>query len=194
MDVDAVDLDMGDDTFYNAASARSSLDAVQEWLDASHDMTNNFSHPAPQDLLPDTALPDTELTPRFSGQQAAQQNQTPPTTPRFDPAALLNPKSAPKRPASSNEELDRGRTDSTTVGQVSLVERLHNVQDRTASPAKRVKTTDDQQRKKAPSNGSHFGGSGALDLNENGHAAVPPPPPVDLTMSMYLLHPLSVSF
>lgn len=150
MDLDAIDFEMGDGQFYDATSRMASpLDAVQEWLDASHDTTNNFAHTTPQDMLSDTTLSDTELTPHFPGQQAAQQDQTPPATPRFDPAALLNPKSAPKRPASSTgEETERGRADPTISGQVSLVERLHNVQERTASPAKRVKTADEQQRGK----------------------------------------------
>ncbi|KAI8939997.1 hypothetical protein NX059_003720 [Plenodomus lindquistii] len=51
-----------------------------------------------------------------------------------------------KRPASSGgEDTERGRPDPTIAGQVSLVERLHNVQERTASPAKRVKPNEHQQ-------------------------------------------------
>ncbi|KAF9693165.1 hypothetical protein EKO04_008892 [Ascochyta lentis] len=184
MSLDDVDLEMGDEPLYGALSQTSPLDAVEEWLNASHDTVDNLLFPAPPHSLFGTSYPDTKLTPHFSGEQAAQQSQTPPATPRFDPAALLNPKSAPKRPASSNgEEVERGRADPTIAGQVSLVERLHNVQERTASPAKRVKTTDEQQRKKAPSNGAHFGGSSALDLNRSGHTPVLPPPQVDLTMN-----------
>ena len=123
--------------------------------------------------------------PQSLGEQAAQQNQTPPTTPRFDPAALLNPRSAPKRPALSGEEVKRGRAESISPGQVSLVERLHNVQERTASPAKRIKTTDEQQRKKVPSNSVQFGSNSALDLRQNGHTSVPGSAQVDLTMSVY---------
>jgi hypothetical protein len=184
MDVEAVNLDMGDDPLYGAASPTSSL-AVQSWLDASHDPISNTYHTIPYNLLPDTAFPGTELTPYLSGEQAAQQNQTPPATPRFDPAALLNPKSAGKRPASSGEETERGRADPTIAGQVSLVERLHNVQERTASPAKRAKTVD-EQRNKAPSSGAHFGSNNSLDMNKKGHSTVPPPAQVDLTMSMCL--------
>lgn len=158
-----MDFDMGDDSFYSAQSPTSSL-AVQQWIDESHDHMDSS--------------PYTELTPHSPGEQA-RQDQTPPATPRFDPAALLNPKSAPKRPASSEGS---ERAEPTSAGQVSLVERLHNVQERAASPAKRVKTAD-EQRKKASSNGTNFNGGSALDLNKNRSAPVPPPPQVDLTMS-----------
>ncbi|KAH3956063.1 hypothetical protein HBH51_256750 [Parastagonospora nodorum] len=48
--------------------------------------------------------------------------------------ALLNPRSlALKRPASSGSDLDRGRTNPTIAGQISLVKQLHN----------RIKTDED---------------------------------------------------
>jgi hypothetical protein len=120
------------------------------------------------DSLPEDSVTNSqqELTEHVTGDAATHDNnnkspafQTPPTsqtffppqangsptahTPRFDPRALLNPKSAAaKRPASSGQDSERGRTEPTVTGQVSLVERLHNVQERTASPAKRVKTED----------------------------------------------------
>ncbi|KAF2027061.1 hypothetical protein EK21DRAFT_72852 [Setomelanomma holmii] len=106
----------------------------------------------------------------------------------FDPRALLNPRtSTSKRPASSGNDTERGRTDPDLAGQVSLVERLHNVQDRTASPSKRVKT--DEDRKKV-TNGSSFGGSSALDLQKtSGQTPTLAPasqgPAIDLTMSEY---------
>ena len=184
MDVDGIDLDMGDGSLFGTDSPNASL-AVQQWIDESHDPANDFDQPISYALLPDTTLPDTELTPQLPAEQAAQQNQTPPATPRFDPAALLNPKSASKRPASSTTEgSERSQAEPTSAGQVSLVERLHNVQERAASPAKRVKTTEEQQRKKKPSNGSSFGGGSALDLNNNGNTPIGPPQ-VDLTMSMH---------
>ncbi|KAF2629114.1 SNF2 family helicase/ATPase-like protein [Macroventuria anomochaeta] len=174
---------MGDDSLYGANSPTYSL-AVQQWIDESHDPANNhFTQATPYGLLPGTAFPDTALTLLSPAEQAAQQNQTPPATPRFDPAVLLNPKSAPKRPASSSEGSERSRAVPNSAGQVSLVERLHNVQERAASPAKRVKTAEEQQRKKKSSNGAHFGGGSALDLNKNGNTPVPPPAQVDLTMS-----------
>jgi hypothetical protein len=182
MDVDAIDLDMGHDSLYGANSPSSSL-AVQQWIDDSHDPANDFHQATPYDLLPDTSLTANELTPLSPAEQTAQQNQTPPATPRFDPAALLNPKSVAKRPASTSEGSESSRAEPTSAGQVSLVERLHNVQERAASPAKRVKTTEEQQRKKKPSNGASFGGGSALDLNQNGGAPLPPPAQVDLTMS-----------
>ena len=184
MDIHGVDLDMGDDPLYGPNSPTASL-AVQQWIDESHDPVNDFHQAMPYALLPDAIHPDTELIPLPPAEQAAQQNQTPPATPRFDPSALLNPKSASKRPASSTTEgSERNQADLANVGQVSLVERLHNIQERAASPAKRVKTVEEQQRKKAPSNGTHFGGSSALDLSKTGGAPVPPPTQVDLTMSM----------
>lgn len=173
---------MGDDLLYGASSPSSSL-AVQLWIDESQDHINDFNYATAYDLLPDATLTANELTQPFLVGQAAQQNQTPPATPRFDPAALLNPKSTAKRPASTSENSESSRADPISAGQVSLVERLHNVQERAASPAKRVKTTEEQQRKKKPSNGTSFGGGSALDLNEHGGAPVPPPAQVDLTIS-----------
>lgn len=180
---DAIDLDMGDDSLYGVHSPSSSL-AVQQWIDESHDLVQDFDQATSYSLLPDsTHMANIVLTQPSPAQQAAQQNQTPPATPRFDPATLLNPKSAAKRPASTSEGSESGRAESTSAGQVSLVERLHNVQERAASPAKRVKTAEEQQRKKKPSNGASFGGGSALDLNQNGGAPLPPPAQVDLTMS-----------
>ncbi|KAF1949031.1 hypothetical protein CC80DRAFT_430123 [Byssothecium circinans] len=102
---------------------------------------------------------------------------------QYDPRALLNPQAQTKRPATdpAPAELVRGRDDPAT-GQYSLVERLHNVHERTSSPAKRLRIDDS-------SNGisSHTGS--ALDL----HNIKPAPTPtglvpaqastIDLTMS-----------
>lgn len=149
---------------------------------------------SPISYMPDaddsfTSLP-IELTTSFVGDATARTNgnnnniASSPQFPQFDPRALLNPKSpTTKRPASSGGEPDRGRTDPTIAGQVSLVERLHNVQERTASPAKRVKT--EEERKKSTSR-STFGGGSALDLpKQNGHVPVQHGPAIDLTMSEY---------
>ncbi|KAF2870907.1 SNF2 family helicase/ATPase-like protein [Massariosphaeria phaeospora] len=72
-----------------------------------------------------------------------------------------------KRPASEGEA-DRGREDPIFPGQVSLVERLHNVHERTASPAKRIKTEAEGARQLPP---SAIGSSGALDLQSNNNRA-----------------------
>ncbi|KAF2732762.1 hypothetical protein EJ04DRAFT_513708 [Polyplosphaeria fusca] len=94
----------------------------------------------------------------------------------YDPRALLNPTAAAKRRSSASE---RGRDES---GQFSLVERLHNVHERTASPAKRVRTDNKNST-------SQVTGGGGLALNmQNGPGASPPPPApsnpaIDLTMS-----------
>lgn len=183
MDFGDIDLDMGDDALYGAASPTASL-ALQQWIDESHDSANNeTAHP---DLFPDSPRSASELTSQFSGDQAGQQNQTPPATPRFDPAALLNPKSATKRPASSATASEASQPEPSSAGQVSLVERLHNIQERAASPAKRVKTVEEQQRKKKSSNGSQLGGGSALELNNGGYTPLPLPQQVDLTMSTCL--------
>ena len=134
-----------------------------------------------------------ELTGLCTGDAITHHNNNEVATPQvqqFDPRALLNPRTAnSKRPASSDGDSDRGRIDPTIAGQVSLVERLHNVQERTASPAKRVKT-DDSHKKSASS--SSFGGSG-LDLQN--HNATPPGlsqgPSIDLTMSEYRNIPMT---
>jgi hypothetical protein len=65
------------------------------------------------------------------------------------PAALLNPRASTKRPASESDSAREDLSDSPG-GQVSLVERLHNVHARTASPAKRFRTGDDQDLKQQP--------------------------------------------
>jgi hypothetical protein len=138
-----------------------------------------------------TELP-AELTPYLSGDASSRannnnniDNHVPPVSSfsPFDPRALLNPKSqASKRPASSSGEADRGRPDPTIAGQVSLVERLHNVQERTASPAKRVKTEEDRKKTAMAS----FGGSSALNLQSaNIQSPAHAGPAIDLTMSKY---------
>jgi hypothetical protein len=126
-----------------------------------------------------------DATPRAANNSNNNNGAPVPQFPQFDPRALLNPKSqAAKRPASSGGEVDRGRTDPTIAGQVALVERLHNVQERTASPAKRVKT--DEDRKKA-TNMASFGGGSALDLQSaRERPSVQQGPAIDLTMSKCL--------
>ncbi|KAF1850690.1 SNF2 family helicase/ATPase-like protein [Cucurbitaria berberidis CBS 394.84] len=151
-----------------------------------HPNTNDVVH---CDLLSDSTFTvlQSELTADLPGDAATHHNNNAAPVPRispYDPRALLNPRAPnPKRPASSGTDIDRGRTDPTIAGQVSLVERLHNVQERTASPAKRVKTANDERTSKA--NHSNFSGGSALDLKKpNGQ----PPllaqgPSIDLTMS-----------
>jgi hypothetical protein len=132
-----------------------------------------------------------ELTVHAPGDVATHQNNNGTSTnqtPHYEPQALLNPNSANfKRPASSGGDAGRGRPEPTIAGQVSLVERLHNVQERTASPAKRVKTEDPRNQN---ANHSNFSGGSALGLqNPNGQALPPLPqqgPPIDLTMSKFL--------
>jgi hypothetical protein len=141
------------------------------------------------DFAPAVAFTEwpTELTSHLSGDTAsnANNNVTPvPQFPQFDPSSLLNPRStSSKRPASSGGDPDRGRPDPTIAGQVSLVERLHNVQERTSSPAKRVKTEEELRRAIGTSG---FGSGSALGLQRsNGQAPTQPSagPAIDLTMS-----------
>lgn len=124
-----------------------------------------------------------------AAQNGAVPVQAPAAQPAFDPRALLNPR-APKRPASDTQS-DRGRDpeDQSQIGQVNLVERLHNVHYRADSPAKRAKTDGDvKSRQHTP-----VQGGSTLQVNPPnwGSAPIPPPqvpqqlqpPPIDLTMS-----------
>lgn len=90
----------------------------------------------------------------------------------------------PKRPASEEVAADRGREEPPLPGQISLVERLHNVHERTASPSKRVKT-DDERAKSRPH--AAMGSGNALNLQTTSArptpVSTPGPPPIDLTMS-----------
>ncbi|KAH7128513.1 SNF2 family N-terminal domain-containing protein [Dendryphion nanum] len=139
------------------------------------------------------------LNPRAARQQRGEQKQIQ-AQGQFDPRALLNPRAPPKR-AASEAVSDRGRDNSQQAqeqnqyhqtGQVALVERLHNIQhQRTASPAKRVRTDDSPARSVGTSNRS--GGGGAFDMtsmNGNPMPNLPTPAPpypqqssIDLTMS-----------
>lgn len=149
-----------------------------ELTDAMTVHYDKFTNPS----LELTGNPSGDATPQANGHNIASPT---PQTPQFDPRALLNPKtSTVKRPASSGGEFDRGRADPTIAGQVSLVERLHNVQERTASPAKRVKT--EEERKKATGTSS-FGGGSALELQrQSTQSSARPGPAIDLTMSKHI--------
>lgn len=122
---------------------------------------------------------DTATPPNYNQATPAPQIQ------QFDPRSLLNPRSSSsKRPASSGGEGDHGRTDPTIAGQVSLVERLHNVQERTATPVKRVKTDDPRKQKSSRPNVS--GGSALEFQTQSGQPPTSQPqqkPAIDLTMS-----------
>lgn len=183
-------LERADVVSIDAASA-SSLASYQPeapFSENSHTPIHDTFLHQPLQLDQSSMLVHPELTAHVPGETAAQHhtnNGAPvPQLTQFDPRALLNPKATnPKRPASSGADSDRGRTEPSNAGQVSLVERLHNVQERTASPAKRVKT-DDLQRKPQPR--PNFVGGSALDLQtQNSPVAQPSPqrPAIDLTMS-----------
>ena len=159
-------------------------------------VNSNFHHhpPSPSDSMDNTmAQPSIRLIDK--GEIAAQpqsQPQNPRSMPQFqpytyDPRALLNPKSMAKRPASEAEpEANRGRDDPTIAGQVSLVERLHNVHERTTSPSKRART-DDQRPK--PRQQSNMGGGSTLKMQQHAPNQSPAPTSgpasgaIDLTMS-----------
>ncbi|KAH4048262.1 hypothetical protein HBH49_155990 [Parastagonospora nodorum] len=129
---------------YEQADARSGLPAEVGIMDL--------------DFVPGVAfdaIGNVELTGDLLGDadRVNNNNNNVAPTPQFSPTALLNPRSlASKRPASSGSDLDRGRTDPTIAGQISLVEQLHNVQERTALPAKRIKTDEDRKKSMHPGN------------------------------------------
>lgn len=169
-----------------SASGKDVLDEpFSEWQMEHHYLvTDNTSQEHPvKSLLPSADLSHQGAAPHdqddaVSGSQIAQ----------FDPRALLNPKShTSKRPASSGADSDRGRSDAMVAGQLSLVERLHNVQERTVSPAKRPKTEDPNNKNN--NHHTNFGSSGTLDLQKNSRhlPAVQSGPPIDLTISERLL-------
>ncbi|QRD00632.1 hypothetical protein JI435_438460 [Parastagonospora nodorum SN15] len=145
---------------YEQADARSGLPAEVGIMDL--------------DFVPGVAfdaMGNVELTGDLPGDadRVNNNNNNVAPTPQFSPTALLNPRSlASKRPASSGSDLDRGRTDPTIAGQISLVEQLHNVQERTASPAKRIKT--DEDRKKS-THRQGFNGGSSLELQKTSSQA-----------------------
>jgi hypothetical protein len=128
------------------------------------------------------------LTTHVPGETATHHNNNDGVhVPQFDPRALLNPKTGnPKRPASSGGDSDRGRSEPNNIGQVSLVERLHNVQERTASPAKRLKAGELQIG--TPNRATFTGGSPLGLQSHTGSPAAASPQQksaIDLTMSKY---------
>jgi hypothetical protein len=188
MEASIPDVEMADSPGSGASSSSSSM--TFEAAD-THNIDFAFPDAMQFKLMPGTAPAFTDYREQLMTHYSGEATQLPHNNtnnapvsqfPQFDPRALLNPRSPTfKRPASSGGEADRGRTDPTVAGQVSLVERLHNVQERTASPAKRLKTEED--RKKA-TNGASFGGGSALDLQQrNGQLPTQPGPAIDLTMS-----------
>ncbi|KAH6330835.1 hypothetical protein HBI37_183610 [Parastagonospora nodorum] len=85
------------------------------------------------------AIENVELTGDLPGNadRVNNNNNNVAPTPQFSLTALLNLRSlASKRPASSSSDLDRGRTDPTIAGQISLVKQLHN----------RIKTDEDRKK------------------------------------------------
>lgn len=121
----------------------------------------------------------------FKGASAPQQQGNTLALPAYDPRALLNPKAPPKRPA-SDASSDRGGEDMAELGQIALVERLHNVNYRTASPAKRVKTDDGiTSRQPTPT----ITGGSTLNIKPKGgeqpHPSRPASTAIDLTMSKF---------
>jgi hypothetical protein len=139
-----------------------------------------------QHIPPDLNARAPDVPQLISSNEATQQQtnlRTAPQIQQYDARALLNPKSASKRPA-TEQEPERGREDAATTGQISLVERLHHVQGRTASPAKRAKTEEEHKKSAKPT--STFGSGSALDLNQNNQQLVPTQgASIDLTMSTF---------
>ncbi|KAH5499523.1 hypothetical protein HBI29_162640 [Parastagonospora nodorum] len=143
---------------YEQAAARTGLPAK----------VGNISLPAEVSIIDLNFVPgvafdaigNVELTGNLLGNadRVNNNNNNVAPTPQFSLTALLNPRSlASKRPALSSSDLNRGRTDPTIASQISLIKQLHNVQERTASPAKRIKT--DEDRKKSTHRQGFNGGS-----------------------------------
>ncbi|KAF2467366.1 uncharacterized protein BDR25DRAFT_235023 [Lindgomyces ingoldianus] len=116
-------------------------------------------------------------TPKHQDNRVVPQVQHP-----YNPRALLNQKSAPKRPATDDAD-----PAALATGQMAFIERMHNVHERTASPSKRMRTEDERkQQKPQPSvQSGGGGGGGGLNLNsQNGQAqSASLPVPIDLTLS-----------
>ncbi|KAH6134253.1 hypothetical protein HBI68_245820 [Parastagonospora nodorum] len=158
---------------YKQADAQSGLPAEVSIIDL------NFMPSVAFD-----AIGNVELTGDLPGNadRINNNNNNVAPTPQFSPTALLNPRSlASKRPASSGSDLNRGRTDPTIASQISLVKQLHNVQKRTASPAKRIKTNKD--RKKS-THRQGFNSSSSLELQKtSSQAPSQTGPSINLTIS-----------
>lgn len=192
MEASGTGLDMVDDAHPGATSWASLL------ASEPYELLFDTPQPAGDDLdycnseLPDSlTFTDPELTTHVPGETTTHHNNSHgapvPQIAQFDPRALLNPKSAnPKRPASSGGDTDRGRIEPSNIGQVALVERLHNIQERTASPAKRFKTGEVQANTPHRTN---FSSGSALDFRyqQNSPVVSSPQqkPSIDLTMSEY---------
>jgi hypothetical protein len=146
------------------------------------DASDEQQHPYPFVFQHPLMTNDEAAAPKIPSPAPQYQSQL------FDPRALLNPKSVSKRPA-AEQGPERGRETENgqeLPGQVSMVERLHNVHERTASPAKKTKTEDDH--KKQNRSPASFG-AGALDLTKqsNTHTQIPQHNlAIDLTMSKSL--------
>ncbi|KAH5133894.1 hypothetical protein HBH70_143280 [Parastagonospora nodorum] len=123
---------------YEQADAQSGLPAEVSIIDLDFVPSVAFN-----------AIGNVELTGNLLGNadRVNNNNNNVTPTPQFSLTALLNPRSlASKRPASSGSDLNCRRTDPTIASQISLVEQLHNVQERTALPAKRIKTDKDRKK------------------------------------------------
>ncbi|KAH6516207.1 hypothetical protein HBI07_250380 [Parastagonospora nodorum] len=158
---------------YKQADARSSLPAEVGIIDLNFVPSVAFD-----------AIGNVELTGDLLGDadRVNNNNNNVTPTPQFSPTALLNPRSlASKRPASSSSDLNRRRTNPTIASQISLVEQLHNVQERTASPAKRIKT--DEDRKKSTHRQGFNGGSSLKLQKTSSQAPSQTGPSINLTIS-----------
>ncbi|KAH5662359.1 hypothetical protein HBI44_245070 [Parastagonospora nodorum] len=158
---------------YEQADARSGLPAKVSIIDL--------------DFVPGVAfdaMGNVELTGDLLGDadRVNNNNNNVTPTPQFSLTALLNPRSlASKRPALSDSDLNRGRTDPTIASQILLVKQLHNVQERTASLAKRIKTNED--RKKSTHRQGFNGGSSLKLQKTSSQAPLQTGLSIDLTIS-----------
>ncbi|KAH5838070.1 hypothetical protein HBI88_096660 [Parastagonospora nodorum] len=158
---------------YEQADAQSGLPAEVSIIDLNFVPSIAFD-----------AIGNVELTGDLLGDadRVNNNNNNVALTLQFSPTALLNPQSlASKRPALSSSDLNRRRTDPTIASQISLVEQLHNVQERTASPAKQIKTNEDCKKS---THCQGFNGSSSLKLQKtSSQALLQTGPSINLTIS-----------
>ncbi|PVH99315.1 hypothetical protein DM02DRAFT_437111 [Periconia macrospinosa] len=150
--------------------------------DGEHTPVSGNSH-ASGSVTPELMFSDTATQKQQDSPTQTQQNIFQAPAVHYAQGPPLRSPSLSKRPA---DQEDRGREEYASHGQYSLVERLHNVHERTSSPAKRPRMDEQVEKKQmqAPVGGS----GGTLDFNskqatQNVPARLPPSNTVDLTMS-----------
>lgn len=154
-------------------------DFLSQLLSAAHKHEHE-PQPDPLDLA--HRAEEAKLIEEGGNTAQRQDNRATATPPAYDPASLLNPKLPVKRPARDSVSTEDNASDH---GQISLVERLHNVHQRTASPAKRARTDNEHQQKQLPKSSIQGGSTLNLQRENNTPSASiqSQSTAIDLTMS-----------